>query len=260
MAVFAFRLDFLAIKFQRGKLPDVDLITFAVLINQIERGHVSTVSGALISGFDFQFRLDPGVPTTAPLMYLGPFDIKPGDLVTVAFSGMNISDNQSSLDHDKVDTLELKILGILTSAAIGALGGEIGSAIASALGAIGDPLSKLLGVSPQGPCNGLVFSDGIPFTEPGLVSLPFSPTSSSRPDVEANFTRSYTDAATHDTSICGHIAETDVHFSVIAFPAPLSVRALANIFFSDKRLDLGGSLRQLGSGVSPLTLRSLFLH
>jgi hypothetical protein len=259
MAVFAFRLDFLEINFQRGKLPDSDLITFALLINQVDRGNVSTIAESLITGSDFQFQQDPAVPTQAPLMYLGPFDVKDGDLVTVAYSGMNISDNQSALDQAKTDALELKIVGFLTSAAIGAVGGAIGAAISGILGAIGDPLVKLLGFAPEGPCNGLVFADGIQFEGSGLASLPYSRRTSS-PYVQANFSRTYSDAATHDTSICGHVAETVVHFSVISFPAPMSVRALADMFYRDKRLDRGGSLRQLGPSMSPLTLRGLFIH
>jgi hypothetical protein len=117
--------------------------------------------------------------------------------------------------------------------------------VGAALGILGDPIGKLLGVSKQFPCNGNVFSDAVPFTGSGLGRLPFTPTGF-LPQAEIfSFQRSYTDEATHNTDICGHIAETDVTFSVLRLPF-LPVKFYGNLVFPTT--DLRKGLRQLGTG------------
>ena len=121
---------------------------------------------------------------------------------------------------------------------------------------IGDPVGKFLGFAPQGPCNGLVFSDTVEFTGAGLATLPFLPDSSfhSLPQATAaSFTRPYDDSATHDSSVCGEIAHTEITFSVLQVPS-VSVRHNAGRLFPAAKLSDG--LRH-ATGSKASSLRSL---
>jgi hypothetical protein len=106
----------------------------------------------------------------------------------------------------------------------------VGAAIGDALSTIGDFMGTLLGVTPQFPCNGLVFSDAVPFTGGALEVMPSTEHGRFSATQEATFTRSHTDETTHDSNICGHIAETDVTFSISRLPF-LSVRTMAFFVF-----------------------------
>jgi hypothetical protein len=255
MTYFAFRLDRIDVKFQRGKLQDVDLIVFSVLINQVGRGKKSMVANAP-SGSQIGFAFYPNYQGRHDDMFIGPFDIKADDSVTVVYFAMNTSNSQLNFDQDQFDRMEIKLLDIGISAIVGAPElGLIGAALGTALGAIGDPVGKILGFSPEGPCNGLVFSDAIPFSGSNLGSLPFTQEGYFK---SSAFSRSYTDAATHNSDVCGHIAETDVHFSVLKFDT-ISVRDMTDIFFSDSRL-LKTGIRQFGKQGLPISVRGLFIR
>ena len=39
MSFYSFRLDKIAVKHRRGLVPDMDVVTFSVLVNQLDRGH-----------------------------------------------------------------------------------------------------------------------------------------------------------------------------------------------------------------------------
>ena len=52
MPFYAFRLDNINVKFQRGKIPDNDLVTFGVFVNQVDRGHGAATFDDLVSGAD----------------------------------------------------------------------------------------------------------------------------------------------------------------------------------------------------------------
>jgi len=214
MPFYAFVFGSMTVKFQRGQLPDNDIVTFSIFVNQVDRGHTvgtfnDLVSGASVPG-DPMFVLDRMAKWT-----IGPLHINDGDGVNVIYTGTNVSD----LPPDTQGQLEVKVLNVVLTAVIGAAGlGAIGSAIGGALGFLGDPVGKLLGVRPEGPCNGTVFHDAPFFTGSGLAALPYEQLTYD-PDYSGYvFTRSYTDAESHNTSICGHIAETEVNFGVMALP------------------------------------------
>ena len=257
MAFYEFRLDRIDVRFQRGKIPDNDLVTFGVFINQVDRGHgvgnfTDVITGASVpaSGVQPESRVN-----MSKQWIIGPLEVASGDGVSVVYTGMNLSDTPGGLNAQQQSDVELKILDSVTSAVVGAAGlGLVGSALASALGFLGDPIGKLLGVSKQFPCNGLVFSDGVPFTGAGLESL-FTTSSTPNAD-EVAFTKSYTDEATHDQGTCGRIAETDVTFSVLRVPSVSILSQLERVF--GDRLDLKKGLRQFASTPSPsISLRSL---
>jgi len=91
-----------------------------------------------------------------------------------------------------------------------------------------------------------VFSDAIPFTGGGLEALPSTEHGIFSSTQGATFTRSHTDETTHDSSICGHIAETDVNFSIARLPF-LSVRSMAFFVFGVRsNPELKDGLRTFG--------------
>jgi hypothetical protein len=262
MSFYAFSLDFIDVKFQRGKLTDVDVITFSILVNQVLRakgvGKAAAATGGSIAFGAVPIDSGSGnVHKGQGRWVAGPLSIAPGDQVSICYSGTNISDTDSQLNAQQQGEVEIKILDAVVSAAVGAIGGAVASAISSALGFIGDPIGKFLGFSKQGPCNGTVFSDAVTFTDTAMANLAFQ--SRFDPDVPGSsvfsFNRSYTDEATHDTSVCGHIAESNVSFSIYQIPASVSLRFYGGARFGLRTLTRG--IRPLAA--PPFTARALLL-
>lgn len=269
MSFYAFRLDTITCKNPRGKIPDSDIVTFSVFRNQVECGRGAgffpdmAAPGAGFTGNVPAQAVTPDIRSGMSKDWIiGPLEIAPGDLIQVVYSGSNTSDSEA-LDGQDQAKIELKLLDAITSAVVGAVGGPVGSAVTTVLGLIGDPVGRFLGFTPQGPCNGLVFSDTIEFSGAGLDRLPFEPptvshSSSSPPGAsEVSFTHSYTDEATHDSATCGEIAHTEVSFSVLHMPS-LSVAYWAKELFPGVILRHG--LKQLTAAESTVSLRSLLLR
>src|SRR5262249_11018974 len=154
--------------FQRGRLHDVDMVTFIVKVNQVVRGKgigvVPAATGSTISYRAVPIDIGSNIHRARPGgtgWIIGPLHIAPGDQISVIYSGTNISDTSSQLDAQKQGEIEVKLLDTLESAAIGAVGGAIASAVSAVLGFIGDPIGKFLGFTKEGPCNGPVFSDAV---------------------------------------------------------------------------------------------------
>jgi hypothetical protein len=260
MSFYVFRLDEINFNSQRGSVPDNDVVTFGVFVNQVDRGSGAGLFTDLVSGAKVPSRaVGPDIRRGMSATWtVGPLEINSADGVIIAYTGMNVSDSPEINNANQQGAIELKILDSAVSAAIGAAGlGLIGSAITGALGLVGAPLEKLLGFSSQGPCNGLVFSDGVIFTGGGLEELPAAPRFEFLNATQSGaFTRSYTDQATHDSNNCNkNIAETDVEFSVFRLPF-VSIKDLALfIWGADTRFPFPGlSLRGLaiqGLGAAP---------
>ena len=147
MPFYAFRLDNINVKFQRGKIPDNDLVTFSVFVNQLDRGHGAAMLNDLVTGSDTPVGAAPpssGVGIT-PQWIISPMEIAPGDGVTIVYSGTNISDWELELSDDQQNQIELKILGAITTAVIGETGlGGIVAAVGGVLGFASDSVGKLL--------------------------------------------------------------------------------------------------------------------
>jgi hypothetical protein len=94
---------------------------------------------------------------------IGPMEIARGDVISIVYSGENISDSFADLSGEQGE-VEIKILDALVTAGLSAIGGDIASAVSKTLDFIGDPVGQLLGVTKDHPCNGQVFSDTITFT------------------------------------------------------------------------------------------------
>ena len=190
MSFYIFRLDKLHFKHKRGNIPDSDIITFSILVNQVDRGHgtghIPSITTNLVASLT-EDRTENGLVAypaenrlnMSQLWEVGPLEIAPGDDVQIVYTGTNISDEQLvSLDTQMQDEITLKLLSAVTAAAVAALTGGIGlvgQGIAAALGAIGDPVRSFLGYEPQGPCNGPVFSGAVPFSGSGLDNLAMAP-------------------------------------------------------------------------------------
>lgn len=258
MALFAFRLDMLHVLVKRGVLTDSDVVTFAVLVNKRERGAGAGLFPALANGSQ--------VPTAAVTMtsrrgsalkwIIGPFELQPDDVVDVIYTVTNTSDSQIS-DQD-AERLQLKIMDVILITAIGAIGGPIGAAVGTVLGAITDPVATFLGWEPRGPCNGLVLADSLAFTGAALGQLDFGPASvtnsfNSLPHaMEFSMTKAYTDEATHNTEICGEVARTEMVVSVLSVAPPISAA-----FYAGRRKPPAGSLAGLRPGDEPAGVKSL---
>jgi len=278
MSFYIFRLNKIHVKHKRGNISDSDIVTFSIFVNQLDRGHgtgyfpslatdsVNSTDDRTVDGlvaYPAKNRLN-----MSQLWEVGPLEIDPGDEVHVIYTGTNISDEQLvSLETQQQDEIELKLLSAVATAAVAALTGGlglVGEGIATALGAIGDPVGKFLGYAPQGPCNGPVFSDVVQFSGSGLDKLdmvPLPPRKNITPPLPnysvISFTRTYTDEATHDTNRCGHMAETDVTFSVLRVSFISVVWLLTNRFPSRWSGEFGPGLRQYGQSGTAISVKSL---
>jgi hypothetical protein len=269
LAFYGFRLIRLDCKDQRGKLQDDVLTTFSVFVNQVERGRGAatfpdTATGSTILAAALGPRTGNNMSSD---WTVGPLELAPNDVITIVYSGQNTSDSQ--LSDEQAEQVELKVLDTVVSSVVGAAGlGAIGSGITGLFGLIGDPVGKFLGWSPQGPCNGLIFQDTIQFTGQGIEGLTFGPrgllgmndrgVAAAFPvdrATECPFTRSYTDQATHDESVCGHIAEYDVTYSVLQVPYASVTVLASDLYFPGTELKKG--LRQLAPQHSEVSVRSL---
>jgi len=272
MGFYLFKLDRVLVRRRRGNIPDSDIVTFHILVNNVDRGHGSGLLPAVAN--NSTHLLDDRGTDSGDYAYpaknllnmtrswvAGPFEIRPTDGVAVVYSGVNTSDSGlSSLPHQDRDRLQLDILNKVTRIAVGALlgaglGEVIGRAFSEAFNRyFSDPIGDLIGYAPQGPCNGPIFSDVVHFTGSGLDQSQFVPRPSSTfPAV--SFTRSYTDEATHNRDICGDIAETDVTFSVFRVPF-ISLNYWMSSRFPGRAPSAG--LRQLGRPGTTISIKSLF--
>jgi hypothetical protein len=256
MSLYAFTLDTLHVLVHRGKLQDEDVLTFSVMINNIERGRGA---GLFPDLSDNTIEPTSVVPMSARKgsatanWVIGPFELQPYDTVDIIYTVINTSDSQ--LSNQDAEKFELKVLDEILTTAVGSIGGGIGAALGAALGGITDPVAKFLGWEPRGPCNGLVLSDSVPFTGGSLADLEYEDLSDHHefPGASAvSFTRPYTDVANHDTSICGEVARSEITFTVLKVPDLISVQDFA------RRRDLSiKSLASWGVGARPVGLKSL---
>jgi hypothetical protein len=284
MSFYEFRFERFQVLHKRGIINDQDLVTFTILINGMDRGHGSVLFSVVSSNSvhsvddiaaDSWYRAYPAGNTLNMTSgwVTGPFEIAPDDDVVVIFTGTNTSDSSlSSLPHQDEDELELKILnqiakkGVALVSGVG-LGEELGNLFSEAFEKIfEDPVGDLIGYSRQGPCNGPVFSDAIRFTGHDLDHLdaqqlsPNPPATGSYRNPGVRFTRHYTDEATHDESICGHFADTDVTWALFRSPY-VSVKDLIDWRF--RGMSPSAGLRHLAQPPkfqpgSTISIKSLF--
>jgi hypothetical protein len=283
MSFYLFRLETIGIKKKRGNIPDDDVITFTVMIDQVDRGHGSGFFPALVDNtvaYTYAITGDglPAYPAKSRLnmsedWQIGPLETAPSDNIGVIYTGTNTSDSGlSSLGTQKQDELELKILDIVAKKFVGLVAGagfgdDLGSAFSNAFDkAFKDPVGELIGYQRQGPCNGPVFAGVVPFRGSDLDNLAVAPLTynyfpgTPYPETRTSeypgirFTNNYTDASTHDTNVCGAVAETDVTFSVCRLPY-ISVKTWTPRRFSNPSLDTG--LRKLGRPDTTISVKSL---
>ncbi|MDB5546543.1 MAG: hypothetical protein JWO64_3692 [Hyphomicrobiales bacterium] len=262
MGAFAFRLDSLHHTNIRSRNTDVDLVTFAVLVNQVDRGHGA---GTFPAWAGMTTPTNPAGPPygVAPDSRsgmaldwtIGPFELEHDDVVHVLYAGVNTSD--ASLSDQDAERLELDIVNRGVEAAASAPGGLIGELFSQGLGFISDPVGWLIGWQRQGPCNGLVFADAVEFTGGGLENLSFSKTSFSLPNtMETQITKfNYTDEATHNHANCGDIAQTDVSFSILKVTEPFSVKTWVS--HAHPSANLKNGLQALEPNASSLRLKKV---
>jgi len=303
MPFYAFRLNAIKVNNQRGKIPDDDVVTFQVAVNTVLRGQGTILLEDVASG-----ALLPLVPPPSPTYtftplapnpgsaqnidvdwIIGPFELAPGDGVTILYTGTNVSDQYVELNKADQDKLTLQLadafaeaffgevvageagaaLGAVSSKAsellgkvsdvVGKVSDVLGDVLSDILGDIKDPVGKLVNYQPQGPCNGAAFGGQTQLTGAELAKLPYAPHSeyASLPNaVEFPTTVNLTDAVNHDTNICGHVADTDVMISVLQIPE-VSARYYLNRVC--KNQSLAGGIRKFAPAGQPISLRS-FLH
>ncbi len=271
MGFYLFKLDRIFVKRRRGNIPDKDVVTFQVFVNELRRGYGTGWFPALADNSinDTENRDTPSGVYAYPADNLknmeinwmtGPFEIAPTDRVSVVYTGTNASDSQlTSIDTQDDDQFEIDALNWASRAAVTALSGAagaIGELFSSIFYGFGNPVGDFLGFEAQGPCNGTVFCDVVQFTGSSLDQLlsesgtdPIYPTRS--------FTRSYNDEATHDHEICGDVAETDVTFTVFRVPY-VSVQSLKQRRFPSRwATEFGPGIRQHGTPGTTISIKSL---
>lgn len=145
MSFYSFKLDKLVIKRKRGNIPDDDVVTFSVVVNQLDRGHGAATFVVLTSGSEASTEdRDPDGLLARRAMnrfnmsehwVIGPLEIKPGDHVSVLYTGTNVSDEQLvSVASERQDELEIKILNYVAKKYVELIAGaEFASDVASAL-------------------------------------------------------------------------------------------------------------------------------
>jgi hypothetical protein len=283
MGFYIFRFETVHIKRKRGNIPDDDAITFMVMVDQSDRGHgagffPAVADGTVANTWDITEDGLPAYPAGNRFnmsgdWQIGPLEIGPSDTAYVVYTGTNASDSGlSSLGTQKQDELEIKILDAVAKKFVGLVAGAgLGEALGSAFSegfdeAFSDPVGDLIGYKRQGPCNGPVFADAVPSRGSDLDRLAVGPLTynyfpgTPYPETRTSefpgirFTRGYTDAATHDTDVCGAVAETDVTFSVCRVPY-ISVTTWAHRRFPGQSLRSG--LRRLGKPDTTVSIKSL---
>jgi hypothetical protein len=284
MSFYIFRFEKLFVKHKRGNVPDDDVVTFAVMINQTDRGHATGFFPAMATNTTvttddiapegwLAFPARNATRNTTASWQVGPLETDPGDDVSLVCTGFNTSDSGlSSLGTQKQDELEIKILNIVAKKFVGLIlgagfGDDIGSALSEAFNDyFEDPIGDLIGYKRQGPCNGPVFVGAERFHGSDLDGLAAAPlwytlypgtpypknVVSEFPGTRLTFT--YTDEASHDTNVCGHVAETDVTFSICRVPF-ISLRTWVPRRFPYP--DLGKGLRKLGPPDVSFGIKSL---
>lgn len=259
MAIYAFRLSKLNTITLRSRHTDVDVLTFGVAVNEKPGGQCAGVSPAF-AGYTIDttyVRADRGSGTWGHDFVIGPFDIEDDDTIRVFYSATNTSD--SDIADPQMEKLQIKIMDTLLSAAIGLIGGPIGSVLGTALGLVTDPVGTALGWKPNGPCNGVVLEGAEEFTGAGVGRLDYGQRGALLPDGPAytasSVTRHYDDQTTHNTETCGAVAQTDLTFTVLKVDPAVSVRS-----YAARRIpvpNLRSGVRQLGSSPGPVGLRNL---
>jgi hypothetical protein len=280
MSFYEFQFEGFQTFHRRGNIPDKDVVTFTVLINEIDRGHGSDIFPSVVPNRTESVYDDTDAGSKAYLAKnrlnmskswgIGPFEILPGDDIIVAYSGTNISD-QSSPGAAAQDRLELDILNQVAKKGVAlflgaGLGSEIGGLFSDAFNEFfEDPVGDFIGYKAVGGCNGPVFVDAKRFSANDLDSLDVKPlTYVDAPTTDyasvrdysfpgIRFTQHNTDEATHDSDQCGHIAETDVTFAIFRLP-DLSVLNLMGRRFPN--LSPAGGLRQVRPPGSAFSLKS----
>ena len=285
MSFYIFRLEKIGIGQRRGKIPDNDVVTFGVMINQVDRGHGSgwfpvMNDGEVATTDDITEDGLLAYPATNRLntserWEVGPLEVGRADDVTIVYTGLNTSDSELDLGTQEQDEIEIKVLDIVAKKFVGlALGAGFGDDIGSALSeafdkAFADPVGTLIGYKPQGPCNGPVFVGAKRFQGSDLDNLSMAPltytlyadtpyprtVSSDYPGIR--FTQTHTDEASHDPKLCGPIAVTDVTFSVLRVPF-ISLKTWVPVRFPHAVLSTGlGKLAQLTGSFSIKSLLGL---
>jgi hypothetical protein len=285
MAFYAFRLNSIFAQNQRGHVPDVDVVTFQVLVNTVLRGQGMITLQAVTSGTTLALALPPSnTYSFTPLApsqtssnistnwIIGPMQFAPTDGVSVVISITNISDNWSGTDQKKQDETEIAIANAFYGAMLGEVadgldgllvgsvltkGSEILGKISDILGVLKDPVGELLGADSGGPCNGLAFASETKLLGNEVAALTFVPPSTyqSLPGaLEFEKSVSGDDSANHNTGDCGHVAETTVSFSVLQLRSE-SLRTMLGWCFPTKAAASG--LRQFVSPGKGFSLRNL---
>jgi hypothetical protein len=256
LSYYGFRLDELYCIYQRSRSDsggDSDIVTFAATVGQEPHGGVA---GTFVCGSGNKIPASL-VPTNIPGKFsggeswiLGPIFVEDGDTVELKYSGYNVGDLPEGSD-EKLAPYELKMLGALYGAAAGEVLGPVAGAAASLVGGFGGVVEAILGFKPYVACDGLVFGGVKQFSGTDLSKLSYTESGAFN---TCSFTNSYDDSATHD-SACGHIAQTEITFSVINF-GNLSTSQARSWFWPNVNFSKG--IRQVIPAGKAASFKALF--
>jgi len=235
MAFYTFQLAQIEPQTIRSRHTDIDHVTFGVLVNGRDQGHGYAVTpvfpgqaltGKVLTEGASTNGLAHGGSRMSQDWKIGPLAIEDGDEVSIVYTATNLSDGGlPTADQQAFDAYTIKFLNGFYSVLLGQFVSGLGlSAVAELIGAnasgavaafFADPVGKILGVEPAGPCNGTVFADKKAFTHASLAQLPSTAAQETSFGVTINsawseLTAHYTDEQTHSHENCGDAAQTNV--------------------------------------------------
>src|SRR5690349_2493511 len=135
MGFYLFRLETVKFDWKRGNVPDDDIVTFSVMVNERDGGHGSGFFPAIADGTEAHtWDITPDGFPAYPAKHTfnmssdwqaGPLETVPSDIVNVVVTGTNMSDyGLSSIDTKKQDDMEIKILDTVAKKFVGLISGE----------------------------------------------------------------------------------------------------------------------------------------
>jgi hypothetical protein len=182
VASYSFRLDTMHVNFQRGKIPDHDLVTFIVQVGLQTYGPIAGfIPQRLNSGDTINFNeFSPTLPAGRKVWETDAIEVNDGDVVSVGYTVVNLSETPLPAgDFDQSDTIKIEAAttagilaitgGAIATSGVLAVPGAIIAGVGAAIEVAGEIIADIMGHDPH--CNGLVLGDKLNVSSSELSDL-----------------------------------------------------------------------------------------